>query len=106
MSQMDINAVLAQMRAMAAQAQSMETAPTQASSGGDFAALMAKAMDQVNEAQHTSKELATAFERGDKGVDLAEVVIATQKADVSFQAINQVRSKLVSAYQDIMNMPI
>ncbi len=107
MSQMDINAVLAQMRAMAAQAQSLETAPAQqASAGGDFAALMAKALDQVNETQHASKELATAFERGDKGVDLAEVMIAAQKADVSFQAINQVRSKLVSAYQDIMNMPI
>jgi flagellar hook-basal body complex protein FliE len=103
---MDINAVLAQMRTMAAQAQALETAPTQASSGGDFAALMAKALDQVNETQHASKELATAFERGDKGVDLAEVMIAAQKADVSFQAINQVRSKLVSAYQDIMNMPI
>ena len=106
MSQMDINAVLAQMRAMAAQAQSLETAPARESAGGDFAALMAKALDQVNEAQNTSKELATAFERGDKGVDLAEVMIAAQKADVSFQAINQVRSKLVSAYQDIMNMPI
>lgn len=106
MSQMDINAVLAQMRAMAAQAQSLEAASPQASSGGDFAALMAKALDQVNETQHASKELATAFERGDKGVDLAEVMIAAQKADVSFQAINQVRSKLVSAYQDIMNMPI
>ena len=53
-----------------------------------------------------SYSVATAFERGDKGVDIAEVMIAAQKADVSFQAINQVRSKLVSAYQDIMNMPI
>ena len=106
MSQMDINGVLAQMRAMAAQAQSIETAPVKESSGGDFGALMAKALDQVNETQHASKELSTAFERGDKGVDLAEVMIAAQKADVSFQAINQVRSKLVSAYQDIMNMPI
>ncbi|MGR9092943.1 MAG: flagellar hook-basal body complex protein FliE [Gammaproteobacteria bacterium] len=106
MSQMDINGVLAQMRAMAAQAQAIETAPMKESAGGDFSALMAKALDQVNETQHASKDLATAFERGDKGVDLAEVMIAAQKADVSFQAINQVRSKLVSAYQDIMNMPI
>ncbi len=106
MSQMDINGVLAQMRAMAAQAQGIEAAPVKESAGGDFGALMAKALDQVNETQHASKDLASAFERGDKGVDLAEVMIAAQKADVSFQAINQVRSKLVSAYQDIMNMPI
>ncbi len=91
---------------MATQAQGIETAPVKESAGGDFAALMAKALDQVNETQHASKDLASAFERGDKGVDLAEVMIAAQKADVSFQAINQVRSKLVSAYQDIMNMPI
>ena len=33
-------------------------------------------------------------------------MVAGQKANVAFQAVTQVRNKLVSAYQDIMNMPI
>jgi flagellar hook-basal body complex protein FliE len=33
-------------------------------------------------------------------------MVAMQKANVSFQAMTQVRNRLVSAYQDIMNMPI
>jgi len=37
---------------------------------------------------------------------LAEVMIASQKASVSFQAMLQVRNKLVDAYKDVMNMPM
>ena len=100
MSQIDINSVLAQMRTMAAQAQASSFEPTAVTESGasDFKALMSQALDQVSDTQ--------AFERGDKGIDIAEVMIALQKADVSFQAITQVRNRLVSAYQDIMNMPI
>jgi len=35
-----------------------------------------------------------------------EVMIALQKANLSFQAMTEVRNRLVSAYQEIMNMPI
>jgi flagellar hook-basal body complex protein FliE len=33
-------------------------------------------------------------------------MIASQKSSVSFQAMTQVRNKLVQAYQDIMQMPV
>ena len=49
---------------------------------------------------------ATAFEMGDPNVNLSEVMVAIQKANVSFQAMTQVRNNLVSAYKDIMNMPV
>jgi flagellar hook-basal body complex protein FliE len=108
MSEIDINinSVLTQMRAMAAQAQAITPAAPTDSGAADFKDLLTRALDQVNETQHTARNLAEAFERGDKGVDIAEVMIAAQKADVSFQAISQVRNRLVTAYQDIMNMPI
>ncbi len=108
MSDIDINSVLAQMRTMAAQAQSISpitVAPTE-SGPADFKSLMNHALDQVNDTQQNAGRLAQAFERGEQGVDVAQVMIALQKADVSFQAINQVRNRLVTAYQDIMNMPI
>ena len=106
MSQMDINSVLAQMRSMAAQARTIEPVATAEGSVGDFKSLMSKALDQVNDTQKAAGKLAQAFERGDTEVDVAQVMIALQKADVSFQAVNQVRNRLVTAYQDIMNMPI
>jgi flagellar hook-basal body complex protein FliE len=43
---------------------------------------------------------------GKSEVSLAEVMIATQKASVSFQAMLQVRNKLVDAYKDVMSMPL
>jgi flagellar hook-basal body complex protein FliE len=39
-------------------------------------------------------------------VDLAKVMIESQKASVSFRALTEVRNRLVTAYQDIMNMSI
>jgi len=39
-------------------------------------------------------------------VDIPEVMIASQKASVAFQAMTQVRNKLITAYEEIMKMPI
>lgn len=102
MNQIDINAVLAQMhtlKAQAAQNQSGNEPPAT-----DFAALLRQSIDTVNETQQQAGNLAKAFERGEMDVPLAEVMVSLQKARVSFQAMVQVRNKLVEAYKDIMNM--
>jgi flagellar hook-basal body complex protein FliE len=107
MSDVAINQVLAQMRAMAAQA---SAEPLQVS--GDeattlsFSALMRDSVEQVNAAMVDAKMQATAFERGDPGVSLAEVMVASQKASLQFQAMTEVRNKLLTAYQEIMSMPV
>jgi flagellar hook-basal body complex protein FliE len=71
-----------------------------------FGELMTKAINNVNEVQQKSSAMATAYEKGVAGVDITDVMIASQKASVSFQAMVQVRNKLVDAYKDVMNMPI
>ena len=71
-----------------------------------FGDLMTQAVNKVNEVQKTSNSMADAYERGVAGVDITDVMIASQKASVSFQAMVQVRNKLVDAYRDVMNMPI
>jgi flagellar hook-basal body complex protein FliE len=71
-----------------------------------FGDLMTKAISNVNEVQKTSNAMAEAYEKGVAGVDITDVMIASQKASVSFQAMVQVRNKLVDAYKDVMNMPI
>lgn len=72
----------------------------------DFQVMFKNAIDTVNSTQKTSSNLQTRFEQGDPSVDLPEVMIAMQKSSVSFQAMTQVRNKLVEAYKDIMNMPV
>jgi len=71
-----------------------------------FGDLMTKAINNVNEVQQKSSSMADAYERGVAGVDITDVMIASQKASVSFQAMVQVRNKLVEAYKDVMSMPI
>ena len=72
----------------------------------DFGSLMKTTLDAVNEAQRESASLKAGFESGTSNKSLAEVMIASQKADLSFRAVTEVRNKLVTAYQDIMNMPV
>ncbi len=71
-----------------------------------FAGMMQQAIDQVNQSQTQARELAQALEMGDPNVDIAQVMIASQKSSISFQALTEVRNKLLSAYQDVMNMPV
>ena len=72
----------------------------------DFQAMFSNAINNVNETQMKSASLAKRFEKGDPQIDLPEVMIAAQKASVSFEAMKEVRNKLVDAYKDIMNMPV
>ena len=74
--------------------------------GAGFGNLQKQAVDAVNETQMKSAEMQTAYEMGDPSVDLTEVMIQMQKSSVSFEAMTQVRNRMVTAYQDIMNMPI
>ena len=73
---------------------------------GGFAELLKSSINAVNEAQTSAADMAAALERGEKSVTLPEVMIALQKASLSFQAMTEVRNRLVNAYQEIMNMPI
>lgn len=97
--------LLVQMRAMAAQAQGVNANP-QESVQGDFADLLKQSIDKVNETQMDAKKLAEAFQQGDPNIQMSEVMVAMQKSSVSFQAMLQVRNKLVTAYQEIMNMQV
>ena len=72
----------------------------------DFAAVLKASMDQVNATQVQAQSMTQAFELGAPGVQLHDVMISLSKANVSFQQMVQVRNKLVSAYQDIMNMQV
>jgi len=116
MSNIAIDQVLAQIRSMSAQTSAAIKPASQALAsiqpGGNavqgpaFGDLFKQGIDSVNGTQQKAGALADSWERGDPGVDLARVMIESQKAAVSFRALTEVRNRLVSAYQDIMNMSI
>ncbi|HUI60713.1 MAG TPA: flagellar hook-basal body complex protein FliE [Steroidobacteraceae bacterium] len=110
MSQMEIDAVLAQIRSLSAQTRvgtSQAAAGVQPGSGpSEFANILGRGIDQVNQADLRASQLATAFQRGEPGVELPQVMLEIQKASVSFRALTEVRNRLVSAYQEIMNMQV
>jgi flagellar hook-basal body complex protein FliE len=108
MSQMEIDSVLAQIRSLSAQTRldtSQAVAP-QKSGPSEFANLLSKGIDQVNQTEQRAAQLSNAFQRGEPGVELPQVMLEMQKASVSFRALTEVRNRVVSAYQDIMNMQI
>ena len=109
MSQMEINRVLEQIRSLSAQTKvSTAQAPQAQQTNGPsaFANILRQGLDAVNQNQVKANEMTDAFARGTPGVELPQVMLATAKASVSFHALNEVRNRLVSAYQDIMNMQL
>lgn len=110
MSQIDVNSVLSQMRALSAQATgSMPSAALPALSSGpsvDFGTLFKQTIGSVAAQQNDAQAQVSAFERGDPGSDIVKTSIAGQKADLAFRGLVEVRNKLVDAYTTIMNMPV
>lgn len=104
MNQISSEHLLHQIRSLGQDLQVNKPQATPADSG--FGDMLKKSISAVNEAQQTSRELKIAFENGTGDATLAEVMIASQKANLAFRAVTEVRNKLITAYQEIMNMPV
>ncbi|WP_323119556.1 flagellar hook-basal body complex protein FliE [Burkholderia alba] len=106
-----IASALQQMQAMAAQAAGGATGPAAlagsgAATAGTFASAMKASLDKISSDQKTSLGEAKAFELGASNVSLNDVMVDMQKAGIGFQFGLQVRNKLVSAYNEIMQMSV
>tara|TARA_B100001057_G_scaffold38996_1_gene35092 strand:+ start:99 stop:437 length:339 start_codon:yes stop_codon:yes gene_type:complete len=66
---------------------------------------LSKAIENVSDNQMKSAELTKNFELGIEN-DLTKVMIQQQLAGLGFQMTLNVRNKVLSAYKDIMNMPV
>ena len=114
MSNMEIDRVLAQIRSVSqgggvggiggARGAVAPGGPGAVDNG--FAKLLKQGLDSVNQVQSKATTLQTQFERGVPGVELPQVMLEMQKANVSFRALTEVRNKFVEAYREIMNMPL
>ncbi|MCL2655952.1 MAG: flagellar hook-basal body complex protein FliE [Betaproteobacteria bacterium] len=72
----------------------------------DFSQVLQGALQDVSAAQQQAQTMAEQFSADDPNVNLQDVMVNLQKANLSFQQMVQVRNRLVSAYQDIMNMQV
>jgi flagellar hook-basal body complex protein FliE len=114
MSQMEIDRVLAQIRSISTTARAGAAGPAAGVGGAGgvagvdngFAKLLKQGIDSVNSTQMKAADMANKFERGVPGVELPQVMLEMQKANVSFRALTEVRNKFVEAYREIMNMPL
>ena len=108
---MNVNSVLNQIRTLRAQTEALRAPEVQPQTNKvnpvtDFGSMLSDSLQSVNQLQKQSGALQTAFEKGEPGVSLPEVMIASQKSSVAFQATVEIRNKMVDAYQEVMRMSI
>jgi flagellar hook-basal body complex protein FliE len=104
-----LSSALQQMQAMAAQAAGGTESvadQSQAASSSGFASLLKSSLDKISNDQQSADGEAKAFEVGAPNVSLNDVMIDGQTANLGFQFGLQVRNKLVTAYNDVMQMSV
>ncbi|MFT8317143.1 MAG: flagellar hook-basal body complex protein FliE [Sporolactobacillus sp.] len=71
-----------------------------------FSNVLQKALGTVNTSQQEANQMVTGLANGDSNVDLHNVMLAMQKADVLLKTTVQVRDRVISAYQNVMQMQV
>ena len=102
-----IEQMLSELRSASQAAQNKPVEAAAAPAGGvSFAEVLNNALKDVSAAQKEARAMAEDFSSGNSNANLQDVMINLQKANLSFQQMVQVRNRLVSAYQDVMNMSV
>ena len=102
-SPMNINKVLDQIRT---NSKNMLGSDVPKVTRADFSSLLENSIGKVNSMQQEADGLKTSYEMGAPDLDLPTVMISMQKASLAFEAVTQVRNKFLTAYQEIMSMPV
>jgi flagellar hook-basal body complex protein FliE len=79
--------------------------PSVSDGGSSFKNILSSAIGEVEGARSDAATSVEQFLSGSGG-DLHSTILATQRAELEFQMFMQVRNKVVSAYQEIMKMPM
>ena len=77
-----------------------------ATGGASFQQAMTQALGAVSQQQRQAESLQRELQLDNPSVSLEQTMVAMQKAQVGFQAVLSVRSRLVQAYSEIMNMQV
>ncbi len=110
-TEMQIDQVLAQMRALSAQAEGQLADPAatgakEAEQTTDFSQVLRESIEAVDDSQAQAAAVTEAFQKGDPSVNVTELMTTLEKASLSFEAMNAARDRLLSAYREIMSMSV
>ena len=94
-----VSSLRAQLRAQADAALSADTHTT------PFTDRLGDAIREVAVAQKSAARMTKSYELGIEN-DLSKVMVSQQVSSLGFQMTLNVRNKMLSAYKDIMNMPV
>jgi flagellar hook-basal body complex protein FliE len=101
----DINSAISAYKAATRPVQPAgDDAPAKAEGGGDFASLLKGATQSTIDSLKSGERMSMKAIAGQ--ADLTEVVTAVSAAEVTLQTVMAVRDKVISAYNEIMRMPI
>src|SRR5580693_4660207 len=81
------------------------TAPPASDGGNSFKNILNNAIGEVESTRSDAAKSVEQFLSGN-GADLHSTILATQRAELEFQMFMQVRNKVVSAYEEVMKMPM
>jgi flagellar hook-basal body complex protein FliE len=70
-----------------------------------FASVLKDSIAQLNQSQVDADNMTNKLINGDN-VDLSQVMIVQQKANITLQAAVEVRNKVIDAYQEMMRMQV
>lgn len=101
-----IESVVSQLQATASLAKNQSVNNAGSVQTVSFAGQLHAALDRISDTQTAARTQAEKFTLGEPGVALNDVMTDLQKSSISLQMGVQVRNKLVTAYQDIMNMQV
>lgn len=104
-STMSLNAADAINRAQEMTARASGAMPAIPSNEQSFADRLKESLDTVANSQSEAAQLIRDFETG-KETDLTKVMVSQQVSSLGFQLTLNVRNKALTAYKDIMNMPV
>ena len=101
-----IESVISQLQSTASLAKNQSVDNADSVQTVSFAGQLHAALDRISDTQTAARPQAEKFTLGEPGVALNDVMTDLQKSSISLQMGVQVRNKLVTAYQDIMNMQV
>ena len=73
--------------------------------GQSFGQILKGMLSDTNDLQNNAASVAQQFSMGEIS-DVHDVMIAAEKAGVSFELVMEIRNKLIDAYQEFMRMQV
>jgi flagellar hook-basal body complex protein FliE len=99
-----MNPLMAAKAYAAVQGGAMPASPTAAPAGPGFADLLSNVMGDMTQSSRAAETQMSAMVQGQGS--LIDVVTAVSSAEASLETVIAVRDQVISAYQEIMRMPI